>query len=200
MTVLEIGGEAYELDFRGFSRPLGFRAGDYRGQLKPWRLGQHLSALKRVGGRPLGEAWAGEVLLGCAGPELLQSELIPLALWWSAGGHQDLVELDSNHCLELSAGEVWLRPWTQRQRRDWIRQTVTDHRPTWPQLLQSLLQQSLMHCELPECRNDVYNLDSFDSACLLKAICGDRPLSKPTTGAARRQRVVVQIVPDEEPQ
>lgn len=122
-SLLEVDAVEYPVHFEGFHQPLHVWLRDGRhAALRPWTCGEHLAALGRhlkpgASGVTLDTAgFSDEVLAreGLRGPDA--EELLPLALWWAAGGGVARARPGPEGWWELGPCRVLLRPWTAGER------------------------------------------------------------------------------------
>lgn len=128
-------GMGFTVDFRGFSESMRVNLeGGASVELWPWRLGDHLAALRgcvSVKGDSLvldREAFAKQVL-SASGIYPEQHDLVDLALFWAAGADGDPPVVDPSGWIRI--GKLWfrLRPWTEGERQ----RALAEHVQTSPE-------------------------------------------------------------------
>ncbi len=114
---------AFPVSFRGFQEPMEVRVADGAVvEFLPWTCAQHLAALDRhLGAVAEGlqfdaKAFSQEILSASGVPGRVTEELMPLALWWAAGGEEKPPEAVADGTLPVGKARFRLRPWTSGER------------------------------------------------------------------------------------
>ena len=121
---VEVDGIAFPVSFRGFDGTMEVRASYGRVvEFRPWTCEKHLSALKRhlkpsaAGVEMDARAFSRDVLDSSGIPADLADELIPLALWWAAGGEElPAGEIASDGWFHAGKVAARLQPWSNGKR------------------------------------------------------------------------------------
>ena len=118
--IAEVDGIAFAGRFAGFHLPLEVARTDGSWVcLPPWPYRAHLAALREsVFPVPSGlmldaEFFASRVLAHAEAPPTLLPELLPILLWWAAGGDEDGNDEDP---LDLGTTRVTVRQWSEGER------------------------------------------------------------------------------------
>lgn len=122
-TDISVGGVTLSVGFEGFSHPLEVMAPDGEVvRLRPWTYAAHMAALRdsavtEAGGLVLDRAgFAGHVLRHSGVTPAGRDWLLPLALWWAAGGEETAAVAVPGDVVDLGAAKARLRPWTEGER------------------------------------------------------------------------------------
>ncbi|MFO1432389.1 MAG: hypothetical protein U1F76_19985 [Candidatus Competibacteraceae bacterium] len=119
MDQVVVDGVGYAVDFQGFDVPLEIVApSGFKARLLPWRYQAHIEALRACvlpdkGGLRLDRETLAQRVLDRSGiPPTLHTELVPLALWWAAGGGETAAVTVDEEWYTLGPVRVRLRPWS----------------------------------------------------------------------------------------
>jgi hypothetical protein len=178
--ILDVDEVAYPVHFQGFHQELHvwLRGGEHV-SLRPWTCGEHLAALGRhlrpgAGGAALDPAaFCGEVLArdGLVGARA--EELVPLALWWAAGGGVAPVRAGADGWVELGPCRARLRAWTYGERLRALAVSTREEadgqrRFDTGRYLGAMLEASVKEVVPATC--EVRGLDSASTVALLDAV------------------------------
>jgi hypothetical protein len=116
-------GVTLTVRFEGFSRPLAVAAPDGGVvRLLPWTYAAHMTALRDSAvivpeGLMLDRAtFAGHVLRHSGLAAAAADWLMPVALWWAAGGDDAPAVAAPDGTVDLGSARALLRPWTEGER------------------------------------------------------------------------------------
>lgn len=122
-TDVSVDGVTLAVGFAGFSHPLEVAAPDGEVvRLLPWTYAAHMAALRDsavtvTGGLVLDRGgFAGHVLRHSGVTAAGRDWLLPLALWWAAGGDEAAAVAAPGVVVDLGSAKARLRPWTEGER------------------------------------------------------------------------------------
>jgi hypothetical protein len=174
-----VDGVTLAIRFEGFSHPLTIAAPDGGVvRLLPWTYAAHMAALRDnavtvTSGLVLDRAgFANRVLRGSGLAATGREWLVPLALWWAAGGDEAPAVAAPNGEVDLGSARARLRQWTEGERLEALGAMLVRSGAAGDWLdgvgyLDAMVRQSLIALEPPVA---LEGIDSLGVARLLTAV------------------------------